>query len=136
MENPQENLLDYCGKFISGFQEDISKLLGKVIFTDPSRARIGNLSLGELKRILLSIIFAQAPDLLILDEPVNHLDLYTAEMLDKALEKYKGTVVVVSHDRYFLQRLKAQRLLIIKNGTVAEREVKSPQEIIDAFGEI
>ena len=136
LENPQENLLDYCRKFISGFPEDISKLLGKVIFTDPSQLRIGNLSLGELKRVLLSIIFAQVPDLLILDEPINHLDLYTAEMLDKALERYKGTVLVVSHDRYFLQRLKAKRLLIIKNGTVVEREIEGPKEIIDAFGEI
>jgi len=136
LENPHENLLNCCRKLIPGSPEDISKFLGKVLFTDPSKLKIGYLSLGELKRVLFSVIFAQGPDLLILDEPINHLDLYTAEMLDRALERYKGAVIAVSHDRYFLQRLKAEKLLIIKNGRVTEREIENPEEIIDAFGEI
>jgi len=69
-----------------------------------------------LKKVLLSIIFAQGPDFLIPDEPINHLDLYTVEMLDRALERYKGAVLVVSHDRYFLQRLRAKRFLVIEDG--------------------
>lgn len=133
LQNPKENLLDFCCRFIIGHRNDINSMLGKVLFEDSSRMQVGNLSLGELKRVLLSIIFAQASDCLLLDEPINHLDLHTVEMLDKALEQYKGAVVVVSHDRYFLEKFGAKRLLIIKNGTITERQITKSEEIMEAF---
>lgn len=135
-QNPKENLLDFCCRFITGYRDNINSMLGKVLFEDPSRMQVGNLSLGELKRVLLSIIFAQGSDCLLLDEPINHLDLHTIEMLDKALEQYKGAVVVVSHDRYFLEKFKAKRLLVIENGAITEKQITKPEEIMDAFWEI
>lgn len=136
LKDPKQNLLDFCCHFISGFKDDINSMLGKVLFENSSHIQVGNLSLGELKRVLFSIIFAQSPDLLLLDEPINHLDLYTAGMLDKALEKYKGAVIAVSHDRYFLEKFGAKRLFIIKDGVITEREITKPEEIIGAFEEI
>ena len=136
LTNPKENLLDFCCHFITGHRDDINSMLGKVLFEDSSQMRVGNLSIGEVKRVLLSIIFAQGPDCLLLDEPVNHLDLYTVEMLDKALEQYKGAVVAVSHDRYFLEKFGAKRLLIIKDGITTEKQITQPEEITDVFWEI
>lgn len=136
LENPKENLLDFCRRFISGTREDINALIGKAIFTNPSEIRVGSLSLGELKRVLFTVVFFQGPDLLILDEPINHLDLFTAETLDHALERYNGAVLAVSHDRFFLQRLGAKRLLIIKQGKVIEKQIQSPEELIGIFEEV
>lgn len=135
LENPQENLLDYCCKYVSTPRDNLNALLGKILFTDASCLQAGNLSIGELKRVLFSIVFASAPDLLVLDEPVNHLDLQTSEMLDKALEIYQGAIVVVSHDRYFLKKLKAKRLLAIKNGAISERQIVDSKDILEAFSE-
>ena len=110
-------------------------MLGKVLFDDPAQMYVGNLSLGELKRVLLSSVFVHGPDCLLLDEPINHLDLPTIEMLDRALEQYQGAVVVVSHDRYFLEKFGAQRLLVVKDGTITEIPITTPAEIMAIFEE-
>ena len=57
--------------------------------------------------------------LLLLDEPTNNLDIASAEVLEQALEDFEGTVLVISHDRYFLDRT-VERLLVIENGSLAE----------------
>lgn len=136
LKDPRENLLDFCCRYVTGYRDEINAMIGKILFEDSSQMRVGNLSLGELKRVLLLVVFAQGPDLLLLDEPINHLDIYTAEMLDKALEQYKGAAVVVSHDRYFLEKFGAKRLLIIENGMITEKQISSPEEVLTAFGEI
>jgi ATP-binding cassette subfamily F protein 3 len=56
-------------------------------------------------RVLLAKMILQAPDLLLLDEPTNHLDLPSIEWLEKYLQHYQGSVVIVSHDKYFLNRM-------------------------------
>lgn len=69
---------------------------------------IANLSRGERTKLLLATFMAINPDLLILDEPTNHLDLATAELLEEALAQFKGALLLVSHDRYFVERINPQ----------------------------
>ena len=68
-------------------------------------ARVSNLSGGEKRRVALCRLLLKAPDILLLDEPTNHLDAETVSWLERFLENYKGTVVAVTHDRYFLDNV-------------------------------
>lgn len=71
----------------------------------PGDADVTTLSGGERRRVALCRLLLQAPDLLLLDEPTNHLDAESVAWLEKHLEDYKGTVVAVTHDRYFLDNV-------------------------------
>ncbi len=71
----------------------------------PSDARVDMLSGGEKRRIALCRLLLQKPDLLLLDEPTNHLDAESVAWLDRHLQEYKGTVVLITHDRYFLDNV-------------------------------
>src|SRR4029077_3208819 len=68
----------------------------------PPEATVTQLSGGERRRVALCKLLLQAPDLLLLDEPTNHLDAESVQWLEQFLEKYEGTVLAVTHDRYFL----------------------------------
>jgi ATP-binding cassette ChvD family protein len=71
----------------------------------PADADVSTLSGGERRRVALCRLLLQAPDLLLLDEPTNHLDAESVAWLERHLEEYKGTVVAVTHDRYFLDNV-------------------------------
>jgi ATP-binding cassette subfamily F protein 3 len=103
--DPGASLLDFALRRFVGPAEQLRPILGKVLMGDPARARAGDVSLGELRRIECAALFAAAPDLAILDEPTNHLDLLSIEMLETALDEFRGAVAVVSHDTRFLTRL-------------------------------
>jgi ATP-binding cassette subfamily F protein 3 len=75
--------------------------------------RIHNLSGGERARVAIAQILIDKPNVLIMDEPTNHLDINSCEALERALTDFPGTVICVSHDRYFLDKV-AQRLLILE----------------------
>ncbi|MBK6645568.1 MAG: ABC-F family ATP-binding cassette domain-containing protein [Anaerolineales bacterium] len=77
--------------------------------------RIGELSGGERSRLQLALVVLSGANFLLLDEPTNNLDIASAEVLEQALEDFEGTVLVISHDRYFLDQT-VQRLLVIENG--------------------
>jgi ATP-binding cassette subfamily F protein 3 len=78
---------------------------------------IGALSLGERARLALAKLVASGCNLLILDEPINHLDIPSREQFEQGLSRFKGTVLAVVHDRYFIERF-ATRLWAIHDGTV------------------
>lgn len=80
--------------------------------------KIGELSGGERSRLQLALVVLSGANFLLLDEPTNNLDIASAEVLEQALEDFEGTVLVISHDRYFLDRT-VQRLLVIENGQFA-----------------
>jgi ATP-binding cassette subfamily F protein 3 len=75
--------------------------------------KVGSLSGGERNRVALTWLAALDPNFLILDEPTNHLDLWARDALEKALQAYDGTVLFVSHDRYFLNQV-ATKLLVVE----------------------
>lgn len=71
----------------------------------PEDALIGNLSGGELRRVALCRLLLRQPDILLLDEPTNHLDAESVEWLEHHLQQYQGTVIAITHDRYFLDNV-------------------------------
>ena len=71
----------------------------------PADTRIGTLSGGEKRRVALCRLLLQTPDILLLDEPTNHLDAESVQWLEQHLQQYKGTVIAVTHDRYFLDNV-------------------------------
>jgi ATP-binding cassette subfamily F protein 3 len=81
--------------------------------------RIGELSGGERSRLQLALVVLSGANFLLLDEPTNNLDIASAEVLEQALEDFEGTVLVISHDRYFLDRT-VERLLVIEEGKLVE----------------
>ena len=91
--------IEHCG----GWEID-SKLERAIdaLQCPPSDAKIANLSGGERRRVALCRLLLQQPDVLLLDEPTNHLDTESIQWLEAHLQQYKGTVIAVTHDRYFL----------------------------------
>ncbi len=81
--------------------------------------RVGNLSGGEQSRVLLARLVWSNPQVLVLDEPTNHLDIRAREALEEALLQYSGSILMVSHDRYFLDKI-ATRLLVLSARTEHE----------------
>ena len=104
---------------VRGVRKHIQGYLKEFLF-DPGlvEARIGTLSGGERSRLLLAREFARASNLLVLDEPTNDLDLETLDLLQEVISDYDGTVLIVSHDRDFLDRTVTVTLGLDGSGTV------------------
>lgn len=100
-------ILDYVWNQYSHMPEkDIRTILGRFLFTQEEVKKIINdLSGGEKARLQLALLMLEKNNLLILDEPTNHLDIDSKEMLEQALQNYKGTLLFVTHDRYFINEL-------------------------------
>lgn len=96
---------------------------------DKMNVPLSFLSLGERTRIKLVKMILDEVDVLILDEPTNHLDLQSRETLENTLQEYRGTILAVSHDTYFLQKI-CEKLLIFENKRVNRVEM-SPQEYLN-----
>ncbi len=93
----------------------IRSLLASFLFTgDEVFKRVGDLSGGEKGRVSLAKLMLSKANFLILDEPTNHLDLVSKEVLENALNSYEGTVLYVSHDRYFINRTASRILSLTK----------------------
>jgi ATP-binding cassette subfamily F protein 3 len=99
-------------------QTDVRTLLACLLFRGADAfKRVGDLSEGERVRVALAKLLASSANLLVLDEPTNHLDIVTRERIEAALHAYGGTIILVSHDRYLLDRLSERTLLIEKGST-------------------
>ena len=94
----------------------VKNLLGSFQFSgDDADKKIGILSGGEKSRVMLACLLAQPLNFLVLDEPTNHLDIASREVLLKALQEFEGTIIIVSHDRYFLRHM-VNRVFEIDHG--------------------
>lgn len=99
-------------------EKDVRTLLGNFLFSgDDVQKKIRELSGGERARVSLAKLMLKEANFLILDEPTNHLDLYSKEVLENALFDYPGTILFVSHDRYFLNKI-ASRVLELRSDGV------------------
>ena len=96
-------------------------LLGKFLFPhEMYNNRIGSLSGGEKRRLYLLTILMKEPNLLILDEPTNDLDIVTLNVLEEYLLEFKGCLIIVTHDRHFLDRLVDHLLVFCGNGEIKD----------------
>ena len=101
-------------------QSQVRGALGLFLFTgDDVFAPIATLSGGEKGRVALTKLMLRKDNLLLLDEPTNHLDMDSREVLEAALEDYPGTILAISHDRYFINRF-ATRVMVLEQGGVKE----------------
>ena len=95
-------------------------LLGAFLFSgDDVFKKVSMLSGGEKVRLALCKIFKRQPNVLILDEPTNHMDIVGKETLEAMLKEFPGTLIFVSHDRYFVKQV-SNKLLVFENGTTKE----------------
>ena len=100
------------------YKSELGAMLTHMGFDEEAQNKeISKLSGGERTRLALSCLLLSKPDVLMLDEPTNHLDLHMLEWLEAYLDNYKGTIMVVSHDRYFLDRI-TNRIFDLGGGTL------------------
>lgn len=99
-------------------EKDIRGILGRFLFSgDDVLKPVSSLSGGEKARVALAKLMMQKANVLLLDEPTNHLDLDSKEVLENALLDYPGTILFVSHDRYFMNRIATKVVELTKEGT-------------------
>lgn len=126
--NPEERVIDYVrdiAEFLPTKTGKISasKMLERFLFTsDMQYTRIEKLSGGEKRRLYLLSILMKAPNILILDEPTNDLDISTLTVLEDYIDGFDGIVITVSHDRYFLDRVVDRILAFDGHGNINQYE--------------
>ena len=117
-ENEEEQLLDYFKSTIEVNEQRAREILAKFEFyKEDVNKKIKNLSGGERMKVKLAELLQQKINTLIFDEPTNHIDIPTKEVLEEALEEFDGTLIFISHDRYFINKF-ADKVVEFENGKV------------------
>ena len=117
---PSLTLVEQVRRVRPMYDQEAVGFLGRFLFTyEMARQRVGELSGGERSRLQLAMLMLSGCNFLLLDEPTNNLDLPSAEVLESVLDEFEGTVLVVSHDRYFLDRV-VERIVELEEGALVE----------------
>ena len=119
-EDDNATILDTARKSYYGSETHLRASLAKFMFNGENVfKRVGTLSGGEKVRLKLFELMQRNVNLLIMDEPTNHIDITTQEVLEEALKEYPGTILFISHDRYFINEI-AKKILYIENNGIKE----------------
>jgi len=112
------SVFDWLSEHASGeTSTKVRSILGQVLFTgDEAEKSILNISGGEAARLLFANLMLAQPNVLVLDEPTNHMDIESIEALVKALQDYTGTLILVSHDRHFVAKIATRVIAITEEG--------------------
>ena len=112
-KNEEDTILEYFMYDYNDSETKARTYLAKYMFYASNVfKRLNELSGGERVRLLLAKLVLKETNFLILDEPTNHLDIGSRELLEEALEEYKGTILFVSHDRYFANKIAKREIEI------------------------
>jgi ATP-binding cassette subfamily F protein 3 len=118
--NLERTLIDTIAYTANWPENRAVALLGRFLFTyEQARGRVKNLSGGERSRLQMALLMISGANFLLLDEPTNNLDIASAEVLEEVLSDFDGTVLVISHDRYFLDRV-VGRIVELEDGQLQE----------------
>jgi len=113
-------LMDEVRKLRPMSEREAAGLMGRFLFGfEKGKQKVGSLSGGEKARLQMLKLMMGNYNFLLLDEPTNNLDIASAEVLEDALEEYKGTILIISHDRYFLDRI-VNRIVELEDGKLTE----------------
>ncbi|MEJ7838907.1 MAG: ABC-F family ATP-binding cassette domain-containing protein [Thermomicrobiales bacterium] len=118
----ERTVIDQARREADLSESDLRTFLHRYLFGgDTVHRHIGDLSYGERARLMLALLALRGTDLLLLDEPLNHLDINARENFEQALEQFEGTIVFVGHDQYAIDRL-ANQVIELRDGRVFEPE--------------
>jgi ATP-binding cassette subfamily F protein 3 len=118
--DPDKTLIEEIRQVRPMYEQQAVSLLGRFLFPyEMVRNRVRDLSGGERSRLQLAKLMLSDANFLLLDEPTNNLDLPSCEVLEEALDEFEGTVLVISHDRYFLDRV-VERVVELEEGALTE----------------
>jgi len=112
-----QTILHWMENHVKATEQEIRKVLGQMLFRgNDADKKISVLSGGECARLVLASIILKKPNVLVLDEPTNHLDLESVDALTEALKRFAGSVLFVSHNRFFIDRTATRVLAITEKG--------------------
>jgi ATPase subunit of ABC transporter with duplicated ATPase domains len=117
-------VLDFFRSRVPVYAEDAERLLDAHLFgPDQWGARLRDLSAGELRRLLLAVLVNSPRRILVLDEPTDYLDFDALDVVEEALRAYRGTLLTVTHDRYFADRVGITRRWQLSGGRFTDAQV-------------
>lgn len=134
--NKSQSVLSWLNDAVSDCTEQqVRKMLGQMLFAkDDVEKDILSLSGGEAARLLLGKVMLELPNVLVLDEPTNHMDLETIEALANALASYTGTLIFVSHNRYFIEKIASRILYFGHKDGIKDYKAGYAEFVADGMG--
>lgn len=121
--DPALTIMEQARKIGHGSENEIQSFLHRFLFGgEMVHRRIATISYGERSRLMLAILVLRGANLLVLDEPLNHLDVEAREEFEQALDRFDGTMLMVLHDRFAIERL-ANRVIEVRAGRVVEGDI-------------